>query len=196
MSLFFRLLLLNGLLLVGSESVLAAEPVARWDFGAEEQTPLTPQGGIHRDVEGPRPPTYPDFSEHNTAVRLDGNGARFTFADPGVHSPFDFTNGDEITLEAWVNVRELRDGENRYIIGKGRTGRPGFASDNQNWALRVTGRSGKACLNFLFATDPAAGEQAGHWHRWTTSDGFVPRTGWHHVAAAYRFGDPDSIQTW
>lgn len=196
MNLLFRLLLLNGLLLIGSQAVLADEPVARWDFGAEEQTPLKSHGGVHRDVEGPRPPVYPDFSEHNTAVRLDGNGSRFTFADPGANSPFDFTNGDEITLEAWVNLRELRDGENRYIIGKGRTGRPGFAGDNQNWALRVTGSGGKACVNFLFASQPTGRGGDAHWHRWTTNDGFVPRTGWHHVAVAYRFGEPESIQAW
>lgn len=196
MSLLFRWLLMSGFLFVGLEAAVADEPVARWDFSNEEQTPLTPRGGVHRDIEGPRRPTYPDFSEHNTAVRLDGNGARLTFADPGPNSPFDFTNGDQITLEAWVNLRELRDGENRYIIGKGRTGRPEFASDNQNWALRITGRNGKACLSFLFATERTAGGGEGHWHRWTTDDGFVPRTGWHHVAASYRFGDPDSIQTW
>ncbi len=196
MSLFFRLLLLNGVLLMGAGAAVADEPVARWDFGAEEQTPLNLHGSVHRDVEGPRPPVYPDFSEHNTAVRLDGNGARLTLADPGPNSPFDFTNGDEITLEAWVNVRELRDGESRYIIGKGRTGRRGFAGDNQNWALRVTGQGGKACLNFLFASTPVAGGGDRHWHRWTTTDGFVPRTGWHHVAVTYRFGEPESIQGW
>jgi len=196
MNLLFRLLLLSGLLLIGPEATCAAEPVVRWDFGAEEQTPLTAHGGVHRDVEGPRSPTYPDFSEHNTAVRLDGNGARLTLADPGPNSPFDFTNGDAITLEAWVNLRELREGENRYIIGKGRTGRSGFAPDNQNWALRVTGRNGKACLNFLFASQPVTGGGDEHWHRWTTGDGFVPRTGWHHVAVTYRFGEPESIQGW
>src|SRR5690606_6965858 len=196
MNLLFRLLLLSGLVLLGAKAAFADEPVVRWDFSAEEQTPLTPHGGVHRDVEGPRPPVYPDFSEHNTAVRLEGNGARFTFSDPGANSPFDFTNGDELTLEAWVNLRELRDGENRYIIGKGRTGRKGFAGDNQNWALRVTGRNGMACLNFLFASQPTGGGGDAHWHRWTTNEGFVPRTGWHHVAVTYRFGEPESAQGW
>ena len=80
---------------------------------------------------------------------MDGHGARFTLEDSGVQSPFAFTNGDEISIEAWVQVDEIRRGENVYVIGKGRTGSKGFSRDNQNWALRVreTGERGSAfCL--------------------------------------------------
>ena len=83
-------------------------PVARWDFGPEETTPLRSHGGVDRDVPGPRPPTYPDFEPGNTAVRLDGRGAYLSFEDAGAGSPFDFGNGDAITLEAWVQVDEDR----------------------------------------------------------------------------------------
>ncbi len=171
-----------------------AEPVVHWDFGTEEVSRLTPHGGVHRDQPGPRPPEFPDFGKDNTAVALDGNGARFVFDDPGDDSTFDFTNGDEITIEAWVNVKELGTDENRYIIGKGRTGDKRFAKDNQNWALRIREQNGQACLSFLFATEP--GEGASPWHRWTTREGFAPGDGWHHVAATYRFGDPKSIAGW
>src|SRR5205085_10564589 len=89
-------------------------------------------------------------------------------------------------------------GENLYVIGKGRTGAAGFAADNQNWALRVREQRRKACVSFLFATSPASGVALSdaHWHRWTTISGFAPGPGWHHIAVAYRFGDPASIRGW
>lgn len=181
-------------LTAGSGFVRAADvlPVARWSFGQEESTPLKSHGGVHRDVPGPRPEKYPDFAPDNTAAKFDGNGARFSFDDPGADSPFDFTNGDELTLEAWVQLETIRDGENVYIIGKGRTNQAGTTPDNQNWALRVREQNGQACLSFLFATPSEAGRS--HWHRWTTDRGFVPGKEWHHVAVSYRFGTPESIR--
>lgn len=179
----------------------AAELVARWSFGTEETTRLSAHGGVHRDQPGPRPPEFPDFEPNNTAVKFDGSGAHFSFADPGAGSPFKFTNDDAITLEAWVNLPEIRKTENLYLIGKGRTGAEGFAKDNQNWALRVREVSGNVRVSFLFATPPGrekdkpAAKDA-HWHRWTSRTGFAPGSGWHHVAVSYRFGDPDSIRGW
>lgn len=176
----------------------AAPPVIRWEFGTEETSKLQTHGGVHRDVPGPRPPEFPDFDSSNTGVKFDGRGARFTFPDSGADSPFDFKNGDAITLEAWVKIEDLQPNENQYIIGKGRTGSNDFARDNQNWAIRIREMDGKACVSFLFATPPASGaaKSDSHWHRWTTTDGFSPKTGWHHVAAAYRFGEPDSVRGW
>ncbi|WP_414664511.1 DUF1553 domain-containing protein [Horticoccus sp. 23ND18S-11] len=175
-----------------------AAPVARWDFGEEETTRLEPVGAVQRDVPGPRPPAFPDFEKNNTAVRLDGSGARFVLADPGAASAFDFTNGDPITLEAWVNVDGLRSGDNFYVVGKGRTGAPGFPADNQNWALRVRAMGDQFAVNFLFATPRArtAAKADSHWHRWTSKAGFGRDTGWHHVAVTYKFGDPASIRGW
>ncbi|MEO7319534.1 MAG: LamG-like jellyroll fold domain-containing protein, partial [Chthoniobacteraceae bacterium] len=176
----------------------AAAQVARWDFGVEEASRLTPHGGVHRDVPGPRPPEFPDFDAKNTAVQFDGDGAHFSFEDEGPGSGFDFTNGDAITLEAWVKLDDVRTGENLYVIGKGRTGAEGFAADNQNWALRVREQHSKACVSFLFATMPASGvaKTDAHWHRWTTTDGFAVKSGWHHIAVSYRFGEPDSVRGW
>lgn len=187
---------LVSLLCAGALSALADLPVlaARWDFGTEETRPLAAQGDVRRDQAGPQPPEFPDFSADNTAVYLDGQGARFVLPDPGAKSPFDFTNGDAITLEAWVNVEEIRNGQPMYIIGKGRTNNPHVPRDNQNWALRVVGRDGQAQLSFLFATPPAAGSD--HWHRWTSDAGFHVITGWHHVAVSYQFGAPETIRGW
>jgi hypothetical protein len=173
-------------------------PIVRWDFEAEEATPLESHGGVQRDAPGPRSPEYPDFAPDNTAVKLDGKGAHFTLSDTGVQSPFDFTNGDAVTLEAWVQVDSLRAGENVYVIGKGRTGSSGFAADNQNWALRVRETKGKAGVSFLFATVPVSGKPKSgeQWHRWTTENGFAPGQYWHHIAVSWRFGDPESIRGW
>ncbi|WP_437223694.1 DUF1553 domain-containing protein [Planctomicrobium sp. SH661] len=182
-----------------SPAIAAADefkPVAYWGFGQEESTPLEPHGGVHRDIPGPRPVTYPDFPEDNTAVRLDGKGARFTFADPGVGSPFDFTNQDEITIEAWVRIGEIGEGDNAYVIGKGRTGNLSSESKYQNWSLRVTRLEGRIRTSFLFSSQPApdgGDKQPAQWHRWTSHQGFKNGTDWHHIAIAYRFGEPDSM---
>ncbi len=168
--------------------------VARWDFGTEESAPLTAHGGVKRDQAGPKPPEFPDFAENNTAVQLDGNGAYLSVRDSGPSSRFDFTNGDAITLEAWVRLDGHQEGRLMYVVGKGRTGAPRFARDNQNWALRIFSASKVAKLSFLFATAPGSGNQ--HWHRWTSQAGFEAETGWHHIAVAYRFGEPDSIRGW
>ncbi|MCA9156988.1 MAG: DUF1553 domain-containing protein [Planctomycetales bacterium] len=181
------------ILLVSFRSTVAGESGFRWDFGSEETMPLTAHGDVARDQAGPRPPEFPDMSPHNTAVRVDA-GAYLSIPDSGADSEFDFKNGDPITLEAWVSPTEVRDGEPRYIIGKGRTNLPGFARDNQNWALRIVGGQGEAKVNFLFATKPSSGDK--HWHRWTSELGFPVNTGWHHVAITYRFGEPESIRGW
>jgi mono/diheme cytochrome c family protein len=190
---------LSRALLVVSLVVPAARsgPVARWDFGEEDVSRAVAVGTIQRDVPGPRPPEYPGFENYNTAVRFDGSGAHFALADTGAASPLDFTNGDAITLEAWVQVDGIRANENIYVVGKGRTGAAGFAVDNQNWALRLRARDGQFGVSFLFATPRADGAKSdAHWHRWTTKRGFAPNTGWHHIAITYRFGEPDSVRGW
>ena len=175
----------------------AAGLVARWDFGEEDVSRVVTVGTVQRDVPGPRPPEFPGFENYNTAVRFDGTGGHFALTDPGVGSPFDFTNGDAITLEAWVQADAPRGNENLYIVGKGRTGAAGFAADNQNWALRLRAMAGQFRVSFLFATATTPPTKSGaHWHRWTTKSGIGPDSGWHHIAVSYRFGDPASVRGW
>jgi hypothetical protein len=179
------------------------ESVAWWRFGTEETSKLESHeaaggGGVHRDQAGPQPPEFPDFEADNTAVRLDGRGAHFRFPDPGDGSPLDFANGDSLTLEAWVNLADIRSGENVYVVGKGRTHAPGFPRDNQNWALRLREVRGTARVSFLFRS--AAGTHkgdgaAGDWHRWTSAEGIAAGS-WHHVAVSYTFGNPDTLRGW
>ncbi len=169
--------------------------VERFDFATEEQGPLVPKGDVVRDQAGPRPPEFPNLESDNTAVLLKGNGARFEIKDPGPQSRYDFTNGDAITLEAWIKVDSLRPGQPAYIIGKGRTLSPKFGKDNQNWSLRVVGASGgRAQLSFLFTS--TAGARVFNWHRWTSDEALHIAAGWHHVAVAYKFGKPESIKGW
>jgi mono/diheme cytochrome c family protein len=181
-----------------SPNVVTAAPVARWDFGEEDVSRVVPVGAVQRDAVGPRPPEFPDFEANNTAAQFAGVGAHFALADTGTGSVLDFTNGDAITLEAWVKVEDWRANDTLYVIGKGRTGAAGFIADNQNWALRLRAIGGQFSLNFLFATtrDATASKKDAHWHRWTSARGFGPNTGWHHVAVTYRFGEPGSIRGW
>jgi len=190
---FFLPLLIINLLLVSF--TYAAEQVAFWHFGTEETSKLKAVGGVNRDQKGPRPPVYPDFDANNTAVRMDGGGARFVLEDTGANSKFDFTLGDSITLEAWVQVTELRPDENVYIIGKGRTYQKGFSKENQNWALRLRESDGNAKVSFLFFSKGEK-DKPGNWHRWTSKEGFSVRSGWHHVAVSYTFGNSESVAGW
>ena len=57
-----------------------------------------------------------------------------------------FAREGSITLEAWVSPTKIGDGQQVYLIGKGRTGNKGFAKDNQNWSLRIAGSGGKLLI--------------------------------------------------
>ena len=188
--------MLATVLLIGAIAFAAGDirsPAVHWQFGTEEATSLAAKGNVQRDQAGPRPPEFPEMAENNTAVRLDA-AAYLAGPDTGSNSDFDFTNGDAITIEAWVNPSVLREGQVSYVVGKGRTGSPKFARDNQNWSLRILGAKNEAKLSFLFATELSSNDQ--HWHRWDSTLGFPVGTGWHHIAIAYRFGDPKSIRGW
>lgn len=177
-----------------STGVADETPAARWSFEVPGSGGEVAHGNATFGEPGPRPPEFPDFSPDNRALRLDGRGAYLAIPDEGNESRFDFGDGDPITLEAWVHVERIRNGQMMYVIGKGRTGDDGFDRDNQNWALRVVGEGELAKVGFLFASRPDG--DAGHWHRWTSRAGFHASTGWHHIAVAYRFGDPASIRGW
>jgi hypothetical protein len=168
--------------------------VAHWTFGTESSDGFKMHGAVLRDQAGPRPPRYPDFSPTNTALSLGDAGGYIAVPDPGTDSAFDFQNGDEISLEAWIKPDQSLQGAPVYIVGKGRTENPKFAKDNQNWALRLQKVKDQFHIGFLFATQP--GSKAPHWHRWTSTQSFPNHSAWHHVAVSYRFGQPDSMRGW
>lgn len=168
--------------LVALSGVAAAEmsPVASWDFDLVE--------------EGPRPPEFPRFSPTNKAVRFDGAGSKIVVPDEGTKSRFDFSNGDAITIEAWVKPAGPKSATALYLVGKGRTHSAGFDRENQNWALRLATSGGSAQLSFLFAAAPEPGDD--HWARWTSTLSFEMKPQWHHVAITYEFGRPETMRGW
>ena len=191
------------------ELITADKPVAYWRFddaldccaqeAAFQQELKAEKTDVVSFVEpGPRSPKFPGFDAYNLAADFTGAGgpAFLRVKDPGAASIFDFGKGDTFFAEAWVQCDGLGDGQNVYIAGKGRTANA--AATNQNWAFRLTGarNGGKpvACVSFLFRDEKNAGE--GSWHRWISAKGFAPGPGWHHVAMAYKFGDPTSAKAW
>ena len=170
-----------------------SNPVLKLTFEKYPIKDAATQGDVKFDQAGPRPPEYPDFSANNRSVKITKTGY-LPIPDPGTSSPYDFENGHNITLEAWVKPTPAMDASPRFIGGKGRTGSPRFAADNQNWSLRLVTEKGATHLSFLFATPKKPNDQ--HWHRWTSKSGFPASTGWHHVAVSYTFSQPDSIRGW
>ncbi|MEY5015318.1 MAG: hypothetical protein RIS92_1676 [Verrucomicrobiota bacterium] len=104
-----------------------------------------------------------------------------------------FQKGDQITLELWVKVRQIRDGQIVHLVGKGRNGTTEFGDTNQNYGLRLKGGNGRAAIGFIF-TSQASDRQPAKWHRWWSASAFPFDTGWHHIAVTYTFGKKDSLR--
>ncbi len=156
--------------------------------GTPDPATFATHGTVDFLDNGPASPEFGGFGDSNPAAAFDGRGAHLTIADPGDASPLDFTNGDSITLEAWVSLDSVGEGQNVYLVGKGRTySDTASTKENQNYALRLRATGGTASPSFLFASDLG-------YHRWTTTAGFAAGTGWHHVAVTYTFGDGGSIR--
>jgi hypothetical protein len=153
----------------------------------------TSKGYVRADQLGPRPPKFLNFEADNQAAVFE-SPAVIKVADPGEKSLLDFGLGDSITLEAWVLVKKLDDGQQMYVVGKGRTKNVGVADENQNYALRLAGKKGDACVTFLFRSEDNRKGNQNDYHRWTSKTGFDIESGWHHVATSYTFGKPESIR--
>ena len=198
-----------------ADLVLADKPAAYWRLNDTGTTAVNSAPGakaalLNGTVEGKvatgqraQPSEqFPEFEPDSAAAGFSGKGEFIRVKDPGANSPLDFAKGDAITIEAWVSVNSLKDGQYVYVVGKGRTGNKGFEAHNQNYALRLHGTGGAACVSFLFrdaekgATPKAAAKEEAdkNWHRWTANDGFLPGSGWHHVAVTYTFGKGASVK--
>jgi hypothetical protein len=187
------------------ETIIADHPVAYWRFedgklsvhpqslGADKLKSGKIVGEVAVDQSGPGSDRFPAFETSSRAVALTKPGA-IAIADPGEQSPLDFDLGDAITLEAWVQVTQLSDGQQMYVVGKGRTKNKDVAAENQNYALRLAGIAGSARLSFLFRdVDNRPGNKEDY-HRWNSTAGFAINDGWHHIAVSYIFGKPESIR--
>lgn len=166
-------------------------PVARWTF--DEPVPGTWQGKPRLAITDLRGPEYPRLRKDNQAAFFPGKGVMLRVREQDVKGNLRFAQGDAITLEAWVNPVAIGDKAYAYIVGKGRTDNPGFAPENQNYALRLTGAKGEARLSFLFRSQKGVDHDEA-FHRWTAASGFPVGSGWHHVAVTYTFGKPVSLR--
>lgn len=184
-----------------AEMVRADHPVAYWRFeddkgtGEFAESSLALQqmtGGVKYLQDGPRQQKFPLFDATNHAVAFEKAGS-LRYDDTGERSPFDFAAGDAITLEAWINPTKIASGAQIYVIGKGRTGNKGFASDNHNWALRLVGKERGCHISFLFREEQNRKGEQNDYHRWTSEAGFAAGSGWHYVAVTYQFGRGDSV---
>ena len=187
---------------VYADLVRADGPVAYWRFedeGAAGELNGSPwpakevSGGVMRMQEGPGAKKFSLFEAGNKGVSFSKPGS-LRYDDPGANSPVDFAVGERITIEAWVNPTKIGSGQKIYVVGKGRTGNKGFAADNHNWSLRLTGKDGSCRVSFLFRdADNRRGVQD-DWHDWMSDAGFSAGSGWHYVAVSYEFGKGDSIR--
>lgn len=186
--------------------VLDDQPVAYWSFEGDAKAllqPLSPLeavtkqpvklvGKVQTAQPGPGQSVSRMFSNTNQAISFNATAGTLRMSDLGADSPFDFKPGETITLEAWVNPTEMSENQQVYVIGKGRTGNKGFEADNQAWALRLRGVSGRCCVSFLFQ---GTGKEKG-FYRWNSNLGFLPNTGWHHVVVTYTFGEQRDPLAW
>ncbi|MCA9007182.1 MAG: DUF1549 domain-containing protein, partial [Planctomycetaceae bacterium] len=186
------------------ELILSDQPTLYWNFETpvaegyssvvadqEKTAPVKAivSGKLAEPAAGPRPSEFPLFTAENKAASFDPGAGFLRVVDPGEKSILDYTAGDAITLEAWVNLNSTNAGRHYYIIGKGRTNRKGMARDNQNYGFRVTGSE----LSFLFRGQPEKKDQKADFHRWTSSGAGISAHNWHHVAVTYTFGKKKSL---
>ncbi len=181
------------------ELVRKDKPVAYWRMDLDNNGMMSNsvatapelRGKLVGEVEvssGPTGPEHPKFgAAENTALEIPNAGGHITVDDPGDNSPLDFTLGDSITIEAWVQLWSV--GGYRYIVGKGRTGNPEFPAENHNYSLRIAERG---ALSFLYRGIDSEGKQ--NYHRWTSNEGVGVSDGWHHIALTYTFGKTKSIR--
>ncbi|MEI7686054.1 MAG: DUF1553 domain-containing protein [Planctomycetota bacterium] len=168
-----------------------AQAVARWSFdgpvmGTWVGAPKIETTSLHGQE-------FPALDAANKAAFFTGKGVYLKVREKDIEGNLRFDSESSITLEAWVNPASLGDKAFMYIVGKGRTDNPGFAAENQNYALRLAGVQGEARVSFLFRSAKTA-ELDGAMHRWTANAGFKIGSGWHHVAVSYTFGRPDSLR--
>ena len=187
-----------------ARTILADEPIGYWAMEEQAGKLIRNRAAAGSALDGrlvkqarlgqagPRSPDYPLFNNQNRALLLDTPAGWVVVSDPGDRSPLDFENGDSITIEAWINLRSLSEGQQVYILGKGRTNNPDVARENQNYSLRMRGVKGTARVSFLFRNADNRADQRDDFHRWNSQRGLVLDGRWHHVAFVYAFGDPDS----
>ena len=167
------------------------DPVVRWTFDTTN-TIGTWQGKANIKSAGLHGPRYPHFDKQNRSAYFK-TGLFLRIKETNLPDKLRFTTGDTITLEAWVKLLSLRNGQHAYIIGKGRNGNGKYAKENQGFAVRLTADKGRIYPSFLFRSKKDK-NRTSDFHRWTANEGFITGTGWHHVVVTYTFGKSDSLR--
>jgi Protein of unknown function (DUF1553)/Protein of unknown function (DUF1549)/Planctomycete cytochrome C/Concanavalin A-like lectin/glucanases superfamily len=176
----------------GAAEAANFKPLVKWTF--DEPVVGKWSGKPKIEAQGPQQPMFPNMPKGNKAAFFSGKDSALTVKESDLPDvDLRFKKGDAITLEAWVNVDDLKDGKYVYLIGKGRNKNKEFAAENQNYALRLKGDGGEARLCFLFRTESEKLDGDKDYHRWASDEGFAPGSGWHHVAVSFIFGKADSI---
>jgi len=183
--------------IISGERGIAAEPILQWQFDGDAQ-PGAWEGTFGKPAEGPRPPRYPEFSEHNQAISINGHEGYLVVKD---HERGGFTNirfgaGETFGFEAWVKIQSIGSGQIAYLLGKGRAPNHGedFPEQNQNYSIRLQGTGNGAQFGLLFSSEHPETKQRG-WHRWWSAEA-VPASGWHHIALQFTFGQSESLKAW
>src|SRR6187402_763824 len=102
----------------GTSIVPKVNPLIKWTFDADE--PGTWKGKKVVEAQGPQKPLYPGFPAGNKAAQFSGKDSSITIKESDVpDANLRFGHGEAISIEAWVNVEELKDGSYCYLIGKG-----------------------------------------------------------------------------
>lgn len=163
-----------------AENASAQETVLDLDFA---------QSGSIEAFQRQGNPRIEHYRSGKNSLFLDGS-SYLRVAD--AKGQLQFKNGDSIAFEAWIAPVTLANGQQIYIVGKGRTGNRNVASDNQNYAVRLRGINGLAKVSFLFRSINESTRKQ-QYNRWNSKLGFAVDGSWHHIALFYEFGQPNKI---
>jgi len=94
-------------------------------------------------------------------------------------SPFDFSAGSPITIEAWIHPTSIDHGG--PIVAKGQD------NGSRNWWFGITGTGGQAGVAFFYSS------VSGMIQQYETAGRPIQAGTWHYVAVSYVFGDASTI---
>ncbi|QQS44626.1 hypothetical protein IPM65_03440 [Candidatus Roizmanbacteria bacterium] len=115
---------------------------------------------------------------------LDGTDDYIQVTDPGTGSILDFSNGDPITLEAWIKPTALPSlGTYRTFLTKG-----GISDGQLNYLLEIGNVGGSGIFDFCYSTSGFA------YHCYEPSGTVLDVGKWQHIAMTFTFGTGSSIK--
>lgn len=184
--------------MLGFASDLKSEPqtgneILKFNFDTPVEVEAGTWVGKGRELgKGPRQPNYPNFNSTNQAAYFSGKGTESGLLLKDSEK-LRFKQGDSISMESWVKADGGASGE-MYLLGKGRLGKKGLGTMNQNYGFRVKQGPQGLQIGFIFASHNGKGGDR-QWHVWWSDDkAFSAGSSWHHIAFTYTFGKADSLK--